>query len=168
MKTITMTVEQVAAIRAILKSELLERQWEVLRAVIDTTRRVKKDSDEEVLSTQQCLTGLGRYANSWAINDRPFVTALARLESNLTDLSRPIEVSLRETTYSIIGSILNHEKYQSGGRGLELSFTADDIVLVIIRRNIDGLRKVFGVEEAPKDEKPFSFPQPPPEGGILN
>lgn len=155
--SVKMTIEQAAAVRAILKLELIYLLGEYIRLNEDA-------SPLEKLTTTLSTT------DNWAMLDRPFGAAMSNAVFGDAPIALDTVIDVRLSSYErrFVSNVLlkGHFRHtldeaKTAGQG----FASHFISVVLVDKNYASLQTLFA--ESPKSEaKEFWFDQVAPKGVI--
>lgn len=159
---IKMTVAQASAMRSILRYEAVGR----------IVTSVSASTQEDGITGEQLVAGLVNAAENWVQLDRifafPIHTAIYMPEG--ATLANEITCYMNEVEKEVLIKILKTghyidslKLYDSEAPGAAFR----NIPIVMISKNIQALKKIFGIIEN-EPEKPFVFEMVPPPKGYVN
>jgi hypothetical protein len=175
-RAIKLTVEQIVAIRAMLKLELVGKLNEITKSsLFDVYNKEAKISDVSATTSAELLETIEHFEAL----DHPFVSALGPpFSDSLLDkyaLDRVYEVVFIQSDFNVIAEIVEKGLY---AEFIEFAFEREEdeddsfhsfLPTLVMARNRGPLIKLFK-EEPPKVEGngQVAYSMPPPKGGLKN
>ncbi len=162
MKKLILTVEQISALKIMLKLEVITRCGTFVKGVLDTKDEIG------------AMSGIVQNMEVWNQLDRvltfPVLRYIENPQTTSLGLEAPIELSLSDSEIEIIGNVVNDGHYRETLKLLHSEKKAEDIsgmliAVVILERNVEALQSIFDAE---KKNASFSFQQTAPSSTLLN